>query len=231
MGKFSFNPLTGEFCMNPPMYDEVLNEVFPLTVTLSKSPNVTTVEHNGTATALQVTCTCKRKGEPKNPSMVQVTSSDGQSWGIWHNLASNSVTTQRMSITSKGTTTITATVEADGIRKTAATTVTRILPLFIGFSSKGGLSAIKNNLAKHVKTSWNGETLNLDNPKEGNYLVIALPDGKTIKNITSGGFAVPLAAASADNSYKVLNVAYTYNVYCSANPIAAGTMSNLVITI
>ena len=217
--------------MNPPMYDEVLSEVFPLTVTLSKSPNVSTVEHNDLATTLQVTCTCKRKGENKNPSMVQITSSDGNKWGTWHNLQVNTITTQRMSITAKGTTSITATVEADGIRKTATTSVTRILPLFIGFSNNGMLSAICRNLTKHVKTSWNGETLNLDNPKEGNYLVIALPDGKTIKNITSGGFAVPLTAASADNSYKVLNVAYTYKVYYSANPIAAGTMSNLVITI
>lgn len=231
MGKFSFNPLTGDFCMNPPMYDEVLNEVFPLTVTLTKSPNVSTVEHNGTATALQVTCTCKRKGEPKNPSMVQVTSNDGQSWGTWHNLASNSVTTRRMSITAKGTTTITATVEADGIRKTATTTVTRILPLFLGFATKSSFDRINGNLTKYIKTSWNGETLNIDNPAEGQYLVIALPDGKTVKNITSGGFAVPLEGPFADNSYKVRNVAYTYNVYYSANPIAAGTMSNLVITI
>ena len=92
MGKFSFNPLTGEFCMNPPMYDEVLSEVFPLTVTLSKSPNVSTVEHNDLATTLQVTCTCKRKGENKNPSMVQITSSDGNKWGTWHNLQVNTIT-------------------------------------------------------------------------------------------------------------------------------------------
>ena len=59
--------------------------------------------------------------------MVQVTSSDGQSWGTWHNLAINSITTRKMSITAKGTTTITATVEADGIRKTAATLAMAVL--------------------------------------------------------------------------------------------------------
>ena len=230
MGKFSFNPLTGEFCMNPPMYDEVLNEVFPLTVTLTKSPNVTTVEHTDASTSVVVTWTCKRKGENKNPSQVDI-KYNGKSYGSWTNPPYNTANSQRIAINAKGTSTITATVTADGITKTATTSVTRILPLFIGFSSQGVLSAIKNNLAKHVKTSWNGETLNLDNPKEGSFLVIALPDGKTIKNITSGGFAVPLAAACADNSYKVLGVAYTYNVYYSANPIAAGTMSNLVITI
>lgn len=230
MGKFHFNPLTGDMCMTPPMYEEVLSEVFPLTVTLTKSPNVTTVEHTDAATAVEVTWTCKRKGENKNPSQVDIRY-NGKSYGSWTNPPYHTAKSQRIPINAKGASTITATVKADGITKTASTSVTRILPLFIGFSSKGELSAIKNNLAKHVKTSWNGETLNLDNPKEGSYLVIALPDGKTIKNITSGGFAVPLAAASADNSYEVQKVAYTYNVYYSANPIAAGAMSNLVITI
>lgn len=230
MGKFSFNPLTGEFCMNPPMYDEVLSEVFPLTFTLTKSPNVTTVEHTDASTTVVVTWTCKRKGENKNPSQVDIRY-NGKSYGSWTNPPYNTANTQRIAINAKGTSTITATVKADGITKTASTSVTRILPLFIGFSPKGELSAIAKNLTKHVKTSWNGETLNIDNPKEGNYLVIALPDRSTIRNITSGGFAVPLDDANPDFSYKVQGSSQPYNVYYSANPIAAGKMSNLVITI
>lgn len=228
-----FNPLTGEFDFVgggdenlAAAVAELQDEVFPLTVTLSKTGG-TTVEYTASAVSTTLTWKATRKGVDKVPSSVKIT----QGSSVLLDTVPNSHTgTVSASVSSKGTTTFTLTVTADGMTKTATTTITRILPLYLGFSSKGTLNSIKANLTKYVKTTFDA-SMNITNSADGKYLVIALPDGKTIKSITSGGFDIPLSAVSADTSVKIGSTAQSYNVYYSVNPIAAGTMSNLKITI
>ena len=229
-----FNPLTGEFDFVgggdenlAAAVAELQDEVFPLTVTLGKSGN-TTQEYTASAVSTTLTWKATRKGKNKIPSSVKITQGNSV---ILNTVPTSHTGTVSASVTSKGTTTFTLTVTADGMTKTATASITRILPLYAGFSSKGStLNSIKGNLTKYVKTSFD-DSMNITNGADGKYLVVALPDGKTIKSITAGGFDVPMAAVTVDTSVRIGSTAQSYNVYYSANPIAAGTMSNLKITI
>lgn len=229
-----FNPLTGEFDFVggegenlAAAVAELQDEVFPLTVTLSKTGS-TTVEYTDSAVRTTLTWKATRKGVNIVPSSVKITQDNSV---VLDTVPTSHTGTVTASVSSKGTTTFTLSVTADGMTRTATTTITRILPLYAGFSSKGStLDSIKGNLTRYVKTSFD-DSMNITNGADGKYLVIALPDGKTIKSITAGGFDIPMAAVTVDTSVKIGSTAQSYNVYYSANPIAAGTMSNLKITI
>lgn len=236
MDKMKYNPLTGNFDYigegSGKNYDaeiaELQAEVFPLSCKLlSSSPGI--IEHVDENTVLSLKWACSRKGYGKIPSYVKITQ-DGNVIFESSSLEESSSIIDGVQVSKLGVTNFILTVEADGQTATSMVSVERILPLFIGFDEqKDYLNLVP--LGKDVKKSWNGEKLNLKNPFDGGYLVIAIPEGKTIKSITSNGFTVPMDSPRRQTGLKIKGVGYYYSLYTSANPISAGIMSNLVITI
>ena len=240
MSSFKYNPLTGRFdivgeggggggdyAALQTAVRELQDATFPLSASLTS--NKSTVEYTADPVTAQLTWKATRKGANIVPSYVKITGN-----GLNYELTAPTSYTGIVNsdITAKGMTSFSLTVKADGITKTASVNVSRILPFYMGFSSKGKTlqeMITDGSLAKYLVTSWSEKSFDLTNARDDVHLVIALPDNKTVKAITAGGFEFPLTALSQDSSVSILGTSYTYNVYYSANLIA-GNISGLKIT-
>lgn len=229
--KYVFNPMTSEL-------DAVSNDggsSVQITVSLTKSV-ANLVEFTGNGIANILTWKVLKNGAasiPKSVSIVKKEGSGSETLLVDIEQPSSNTGTIDAPVSYKGTTTFTARFYAGGQNKTASASVTSILPIFMGFGDNTSdlMTLIsQNNLVKYVKTDFNGELLNLNNPEEGNRLIIAIPENKTLTEILSGPFPVPMQEVKLDK--RTLNgVDYNYKVYRNYHPVEAGIMPNLKITI
>lgn len=239
MSKMKYNPLTGQMdyigeggsgggdlSALQSAVRELQDATFKLDVTFQSS--ISTVEYTANPATAKLTWKAARKGANIVPSYVKITGN-----GLNYELAPTSHTGSVSSdITAKGTTTFSLTVTADGLTKTASVNVSRILPFWMGFATKGKTlqeMITEGSLTKYLTTSWSAKSFDLTNESDDVYLVIALPDNKKISSITAGGFEFPITSLLQDSSVSILETSYAYNVYYSANKIA-GSISGLKIT-
>ena len=207
-------------------WEEVLNTVFPVSITFGLTP--ASDEHKDSDTSVKATWTCKRKGANLTPTNVIIKKG---SEIIYNDTPTSHTGFVTSNVGSIGTTTFTVQITADGITKDATANFTRILPILIGFGSNGKsvLDLTNSYTKKYIQTSLNLTDTEFNNPTEGNYLIIALPYNKTIKSISSGGFTVPITEGKIDETYIVKGSVCKYNIYYSSNPLKAGNI-NLTIS-
>lgn len=217
--------------------EELLNEVFPVVASLASGNNVSSIiEFTGKGTLNTLVWTVTRKGAALTPDSVTITrfaQGNTETIETFDNPESNTGECSA-SIEALGATTFTARVTANGQNKSASLTYNSILPLYYGFGTADSLledNISSGALTKRVATHLNGVVLQLENPTAGNYLIVAVPEGKTVQLVTNGGvLPVPMQEAKTDKR-TIEGTDYNYNVYLSSNPIEAGTMEDVEIRI
>lgn len=192
--------------------------VFPLTVTFSHSGD-SVLEYTGTAKNVTLTWSVSRNGSSLTPTSISI---NGQSYTP---AAAGSAT---VSVNSLGTNTFTITVVADGLTATASTSVSMVLPMYMGFYNAGSnVNTMSQSLNKLVKLSPNGSYTytNTGSPK---YLTICVPSSMSVNSVKSSGFDVPMQSPVTDNSMTIGGATRTYKIYRSASQINVGQMSFVI---
>ena len=220
--------------------DELMDAVFPVGVTLT-GDGPTLVEFTGAGDdnshPYTLTWNVTRKGTGLTPDNVVITKKEGN--GAEQDIANisdptNNTGTESVSVNYLGTTEFRAKVQAEGQSKTATFAVKQVLPMFVGYAEHNSeLDAIAADLAaKHYKgavNSLSGVNLTPNNIVEGHHFVIAIPKGRTLNWVKSGGYIVEMNYTSPKNSKLTISgEEYEYVMYYSPGAHEVGPMGTPV---
>lgn len=184
---------------------------WPLLITLSV-PSL--LEYTGASTSVTASWKIERKGKELAPTALSL-QVDGEEAEV--ELVASGKT--EVDVQKLGNTPFVLHVEADGLTCDALKTLTMVLPMYFGFSACGEAVNldIVSLVKQKVKTSPAGE-YTVENPTNGQYLWLCVPDAMSITKVTSGGFAVPM-----ENVSPAQTELGSYKCYRSSNAIVAGS--------
>jgi len=204
----------------------IKQEIWPLELTFSHNVG-NPIEYTGSNVNATLSWTCKRQGAAMIPSSEIITQ-DGTT--IDSNVPPAAASgTKATTVNKLGSTGFVLTIQADGMTKTASTSINQVLPMYVGFYAHGSsatANTMKGSLTKKIANSISSLGGTYKNPTNGYDLVILVPNDKTITKVVSGGFEVPMSAATTDTSINI-GGAKTYKIYksASATGINAGNMT------
>lgn len=208
--------------------DEIVEKLWPTSLTFTN--NVNSVEYTGEDRTVTLNWSVEKKGAGVVPSQVVIKKDNII---IYADEPEGSSGSLQVVVNKSTKFSIEATV--NGKVYTASTSVTMILPSWVGFYVAGYtaeemIGGARNNFVKKVVTGVSALSGTYTNDAAGKYLTIIVPDSRSynITKVTSSGFDVPMQAAVSDSSIVIGGVAQSYKVYRNANPVNAGAMTIVV---
>lgn len=208
----------------------IKQEIWPLEITFTNDAS-NPAEYTGNNINVTLSWTCKRKGVNKIPELVVIKKGSTVLQTLTPSAASGTYAT---TVNELGNIAFTVEITADGMTKTATTTVSTVLASYVGFFTHGSsadANTMKSSLTKKVVKSVSSLTGTYSNDQNGKDLVILVPATMTVNNITSSGFGVPYTLVNSnDTSITIGGTARSYKVYKSSSStgINAGNMSIVV---